>query len=52
LSRIFGSAVPYRDVDDHGRDGDRRGECRYRKEQAVVGQDLNVRLSRHACAEG
>jgi hypothetical protein len=46
------AAVTHRDVDDDARDGDRRGEGGYRKQQAVVGQYLDVRLCGHACAVG
>jgi hypothetical protein len=44
------AAVTHRDVDDDARNGDRRGEGRDRKQQAVVGQYLDVRLCGHACA--
>jgi hypothetical protein len=41
-----------RDVSDHTRDAERRDECRYREQQAVVGQDHDVRLCGYACADG
>jgi hypothetical protein len=46
------TAVARSDVDHHTGDGDRRGECRYRKKQTVVGEYRDVGVSGHAWAVG
>jgi hypothetical protein len=45
-------AIAHRDVNHDARNSYRRGECRYREKQAVVGQYLDVWLPGHACAVG
>jgi len=53
LGRIAAAtAVPQRDKDHNSSDRDRGRERGYREEQAVVGQYLDVRAGRHACAVG
>jgi hypothetical protein len=49
---VSGAPVLDRDVRDDTRDAERRDESRYREQQAVVGQNRDVRLCRYACADG
>jgi hypothetical protein len=53
LRRVaLATAVPQRYVDHHAGDGYGGRESRYREKQAMVGQDLDVGLTGHACAVG